>query len=181
MREARWCHVLFWLGRRNDIRKYSCHCPQQPAFGVDLKAEDWQLWYRALSDLADPELPGVHARKLAARGFRAQHIQVMQDYVQQNQPQRAVLDSERLTIRSVKAHRSQAPRFERIAAADAASYAYQFERAREEAKQRSAAGLLERLDKQRQERDPEHELSRELCVANPSYRRMRTACGDIIV
>jgi hypothetical protein len=114
------------------------------------KNPQWQLWYRALSDLADPELLRVHAEKLAARGFRARHLQVMQDYVQQNQPQRAVLDSQRLMIRSVKAHRSQAPRFARIAAADAASYAYQFERAREEAKQQWAAGLLERLDKQRQ-------------------------------
>jgi len=114
------------------------------------KNPQWGLWYRVLTDLQNPGFFEGYANRLRDRGFRDRDIQVMKEYVAAHQPRRAVVDGQRVLIQSVKAQRSRTPRLAKTDATDAALYVYQLDRAREAALQLWAAGLLSRLDEQRQ-------------------------------
>lgn len=153
-----WVDLTWQLNRMAQAHE---ELPDLSEFGLQKQADgsyilrhannpQWGLWYRVLTDLQNPGSFENYANQLRDRGFRDQDIQVMKDYVAGNQPRRTVLDNQRSLIQSVKAQQSRASRLAKTDVTDAALYVYQLERAREGALQLWAAGLLDRLDDQRQ-------------------------------
>lgn len=157
--EGRWVELTWQLNRiaqagqaLPDLSELGLVKQADGAYVIDLAANpEWEPWNLKPSLLQDPDVFQLHAQRLRERGFREQDIQALKDYVTQNDSRRVVLDAERSVVRNVAGLRSHSPRLQpTVDAAAAASYVYQLERAREQAQKQWAAGLLERLDPQRQ-------------------------------
>ena len=157
--EGRWVDLTWQLNRLAqagqelpDLSELGLVKQENSSYIIDLaKNPEWEPWTLKPSLLQNPDVFLLHAQRLRERGFREQDIQTLKQYVTQNDSRRVVLDAERSVVRSVAGHRSRSLHAQQtIEAADAASYVYQLERARAEAEKQWAAGLLERLDPQRQ-------------------------------
>jgi hypothetical protein len=157
--EGRWVDLTWQLNRLAqagqelpDLSELGLAKQANGSYIIDLAQNpEWEPWTLKPSLLESPDIFLLHAKRLRERGFREQDILTLKQYVTQNDSQRVVLDAERSVVRSIAGHRSHSLRAQQtIEAADATSYVYELDRARAQAQKQWAAGLLERLDSQRQ-------------------------------
>ncbi len=159
--EGIWVNLKWHLNRMAqagqelpDLSEFGLEKKTDGSYVIDVgKNPHWELWNLKLSLLENPQVFELHTRRLRQRGFREQDIRMLREHVVRQNSQRVVLEAERSMVRSIAVQRSQAPRrgAAAIDADDAASYVYQLEIVREQAKSNWAADLLQPLDDQRQE------------------------------
>ena len=157
--EGRWVDLTWQLNRLAqagqelpDLSELGLAKQANGSYVIDLAQHpEWEPWTLKPSFLESPDIFLLHAKRLRERGFREQDILTLKQYVTEHDSKRVVLEAERSVVQSIAGRRSHLLRAQQtVEAADAASYVYALDRARTEAQKQWAAGLLERLDPQRQ-------------------------------